>query len=97
MPKRVRLAPPPQTAMADTFSTWKTWFTEFRDRVGEGPLLIQGYDVTSLPDATKFGSVSSSDPFTSLIYIYDETSGPSLAFSDGTNWKEVHSPATTIS
>ena len=97
MPKRVRLAPPPQANIGDNFPSWKSWFTEFRDRVGEGPFLIQGYGVADLPDATQAGSSLSSDPFTSLIFIYNEVSGPSLAFSDGTNWKQAHSPSTTVS
>ena len=59
------------------------------DRVGEGPLLVQGYDVNDLPDASEWGSIDSDDPFSALIFIYNETGGPVWAGSDGTNWRRT--------
>lgn len=59
-------------------------------RLGDGPFLIQGYSVSALPDATAWGS---STEFSSIIYIYDETGGATLAFSDGTSWRRVQDRA----
>lgn len=56
------------------------------DRVGDGPFLIQGYSVTSLPPAANWAASTGTDPHTSLIFIPDESGGATLAFSDGTNW-----------
>lgn len=66
------------------------WLEQFYNRVGEGPFLLQGYSVNNLPDATKWGS---SDGFSSWIYVYDETGGATVAFSDGTNWRRVQDRA----
>ncbi len=66
-----------------------TYLTDIHRRVGESPFLIQGYDVANLPSAADWGSTASSDAFSSLIFIYNETGGAVLAFSDGTNWRRV--------
>ena len=72
--------PPPQIGI------W--WLERVFNRLGsgKGPLPIKGYAVASLPDATDWGDTSS---FSSIIYVYDETGGAVLAFSDGTNWRRV--------
>jgi hypothetical protein len=69
------------------------WLFRLSRRVGDGPILIQGYAVAGLPDAAEWGTTSSTDPFSSLIYVYDETGGATLAFSDGTNWRRVQDRA----
>ncbi len=46
----------------------------------EGPARIGNYYVGNLPDATTSGAGS-------IIYLTDETGGPVLAFSDGTDWR----------
>jgi hypothetical protein len=78
------IARPPATDNA-TFNLWlyRLWI---RLGLNEGPLPIKGYAVAALPDATIWGDTSS---FSSLIYVYDETGGAVLAFSDGTNWRRV--------
>lgn len=63
------------------------------ERVGEGPFLLQGYSVGALPDATKWGSSAAATAFSSLIFIYNETGGATLAFSNGTNWLRVQDRA----
>ena len=89
MRKRVRLSPPP-TNLGDTNSRpWFDWFNNVFSRLGEGPVLIQGYSVSVLPDATQYGNEGSEDPFSSVIFIRDEAGGSTLAFSDGTDWRRV--------
>ena len=61
------------------------WLNSIFNRVGSGPFLVQGYTVAALPDATESGSVGT-EPFSSIIFVSDESGGPTLAFSDGTNW-----------
>lgn len=61
------------------------WLNTIYNRVGEGPFLIQGYDINGLPDPSQFGSIGDS-PFSSWIFIKNESGGPTPAYSDGTNW-----------
>lgn len=63
-----------------------SWLEQLDTRVGEGPFLIKGYAVASLPPAAQWGSTND---FTSIIYVVDEVGGATLAFSDGTNWRRV--------
>jgi hypothetical protein len=64
------------------------WLNSIFNRVGGGPFLVQGYQVASLPDATSYGSTAG-DTFSALIFITDESGGPTMAFSDGTNWLRI--------
>lgn len=66
------------------------WLSMLDRRVGDGPFLIRGYTIAGLPPASEWGST---DDFTSIIYVLDETGGPTLAFSDGTNWRRVQDRA----
>lgn len=89
MPKRVQFNQPPTNTSDIQTRSWFDWFNSIFSRVGEGPLLIQGYAVASLPDVTINGNTGSTDPFSSIIFVRDETGGSSLAFSDGTNWRRL--------
>jgi hypothetical protein len=90
MPNRkVRLNPVPSPVLNMDDYRWRTWFSELRSRTGEGPLLVQGYSVASLPAAEDWGSIDPDDPFSSMIFIYDEAGGPVMAYSNGTNWLRV--------
>ena len=66
---------------------------EFKDqvfeRVGDGPFLVSGYDVNNLPDPTEWASIDPADPYSSMIFIYNEVGGPCFAGSDGTNWRRI--------
>ena len=93
MPKRVRLNPTPSNLEDVNTRPWFEWFRTVFERVGEGPLLVQGYVVASLPDVAIHGNTGSADPFSSLIFVSDETGGATLAFSDGTNWRRVQDRA----
>lgn len=86
--RRVRLDPTPDTINIPEHMR-RTSQEILRERVGEGPFLIQGYDKNSLPDATEWGSISPTDPFTSIIFVWNETGGETLAYSDGTDWRRV--------
>jgi len=89
MPRNVSLDPLQSTGMPELPDQLNRWLGQLYVRIGAGPFKVQGYAVASLPDATKYGSTSSSDPFSSLIFVYNETGGATLAFSDGTNWRRV--------
>ena len=64
-----------------------TWHTAFVIGGGDGvarfqnPLELKQYSKSSLPDATA-GSAR-------LIYVYDATGGPIVAYSDGGSWRRV--------
>lgn len=91
--QKVRLDPFQRRPAADTDATLEAVQEHIQQidlRLGAGPLLLQGYSVNSLPDANEWGS---SNEFSSLIYIHDETGGATLAFSDGTNWRRVQDRA----
>lgn len=45
----------------------------------EGPFVLASYTVAGVPTAVAGG----------LIYVSDETGGPVMAFSDGTNWRRM--------
>lgn len=79
----------PPTYVPDTDSSvWKKWFSKVFERVGEGAFSVQGYLVASLPPITNSGSTGT-NPFSSIIFVSDESGGATIAFSDGTNWRRV--------
>lgn len=94
MARKVQVPPPPNNVKDRDHYSWANWYVSMYERLGSGPLLIQGYSVSSLPAASEWGSISSPDPFTSIIFVYDETNGPIIAYSDGTAWKRVTDGAT---
>lgn len=53
-----------------------------------GPLKLASFNVADAPDEATWAG--------SLIYVPDETGGPTVAYSNGTNWKRVYDN-TTIS
>jgi hypothetical protein len=55
-----------------------------------GAARVGQYTVATVPSASTNGAGS-------IIYVSDEVGGACLAFSDGTDWKRVHDPLTTIS
>jgi hypothetical protein len=75
---------PPSRIIVDNFRL-SQWLDQLFSRIGNGPFKVKGYSVSSLPDAGDWGN----NDFSSLIYIYDETGGAVLAFSDGTTWRRV--------
>lgn len=91
MPDKVILNPPPNISTTEGESSWKTWFNSVHARVGEGPLLIQGYGQAGVPSVDDWGSLDTSDPFSSIIFVIDAFDGdvgtqPTIAFSNGTEW-----------
>ena len=93
MPKSVRFPPPPSNNRDLLSRGWLDWFTSIYQRVGEGPFRVQGYPVSGLPPISDTGSLVPANPYSSLIFVYDETGGATLAFSDGTNWRRVQDRA----
>ncbi len=87
-----KLDPAPVQVKDLTSPTWSKWFSKIQFNIGRGSIGIEGYAKAALPDATKLGS-SSSPAFSSIIFVYDEVGGPTLAFSNGTNWLRVQDRA----
>ena len=91
MVNKVRLDPYQRRPGEDpTIEAIQEHLQDIDNRLGAGPFLVQGYEIAALPDATQWGST---DAFSSLIYVWDETGGATLAFSDGTNWRRVQDRA----
>lgn len=44
----------------------------------DGPFRLKSYTVATLPDAADFRG--------GIVYVSNEISGPTIAYSDGTNW-----------
>lgn len=95
MPGRVVLSPPPNHVPDVNSQAWKTWFAEVRNRIGEGPLSIQGYGEAALPDPKQWGT-DSTDTFSSLIYINKSSGESVLAYSDGTKWIELGTSTPSV-
>jgi hypothetical protein len=90
--KKVRLSPPP-TGVVNPAVT-NSWLSTIYQRTGDGPLLIQGYSKANVPDATVWGSITTDNLFSSIIFVIDAGAGdPVLAFSDGTDWRRVDTRA----
>lgn len=49
----------------------------------EGAIRVKSYSKAALPSASGQGSGS-------MIHVYDDTAGSTLAFSDGGSWRRVH-------
>ncbi len=95
MSKKLNFSAPPSMVDIGLPFIWLKWFDSIFNRVGSGPLKIEGYSVSSLPTASNptpasdWGSLVSGSEFSSVIFVYDETGGATLAFSDGTNWRRA--------
>lgn len=68
----------------DLFSDWKTWARRLVGSLSQqrsvAPLPLAHYSVSSLPDANRDGM---------LIWVVDETGGPTVAFSADGDWRRV--------
>lgn len=91
MPRPV-LGPPPYHLPSVEDTLWRKWFNEVFDRFGGIPFGIEGSTVANLPAASNHGATTG-NPFTSLIFVSDETGGATIAFSDGTDWRRVQDRA----
>lgn len=90
--KKVRLSPPPTGVVNPAVAN--QWLSTIFQRTGDGPFLIQGYATANVPDATVWGSITTDNLFSSIIFVIDGAAGlPILAFSDGTNWLRVDNGA----
>ena len=93
MPKKDRISPPPSLFSSVFPDEWNRWFKTLHDMLGTSPLKVQAYSVADLATATlspaRWGELTAQDAFSSIVFVYDETGGPTLAFSDGTDWRRV--------
>lgn len=82
----VVLSPPPSYVKDTSDYIWTKWLNELFERIGtSGAISIRGFKVAGLPNPAAFGGAE----FSSLIYVSNESGGPTIAFSDGTNWRRV--------
>jgi len=88
MLNKITINPPPSNIQDFNHYSWRAWFVSVFNRIAPGPFALQGYSVATVPDANLWGDIVS-DQFSSLIFVYDESGGPVIAFSDGTNWRRV--------
>jgi hypothetical protein len=90
--KKVRLSPPPTGVVNPAVAN--QWLRTVFDRTGDGPLLIQGYARANVPDAQVWGSITTDNLFSSIIFVIDAGGAtPMLAFSNGTDWRRVDNGA----
>lgn len=93
MPNKDRIAPPPSLVPSGLPDIWTKWFRSIGDMLGVFPLKVQAFSVSNLTttelNPARWGNVTPKDAFSSIIFVYDETGGATLAFSDGTDWRRV--------
>ena len=93
MPNKDRISPPPSMVPSGLPDIWNKWFRSVGDFLGVFPLKVQAYSVADLATTdlspARWGSLVAGKQFSSLVFVYDETSGATLAFSDGTSWRRV--------
>lgn len=97
MPNKNRITPPPSHSIDLSSFEWNKWFNDLTAMLGTNPLKVQAYSVSDLTtddlDPARWGETTPKDAFSSLVFVYDEAGGPTLAFSDGTNWRRVQDRA----
>ena len=97
MPNKSRIIPPPVHVLDLTSFEWTKWFNDLTSMLGTNPLKIQAYSVANLAtadlDPARWGNTTPKDAFSSLVFVYDEAAGPTLAFSDGSDWRRVQDRA----
>lgn len=80
------------THNARLWSAERQAIEDFVQDVVHGPVFVPAFSVSKLPPAGEYSKVATSGG-THLIFVYDETGGPTIAFSDGTNWLRVQDRA----
>lgn len=97
MPNKSRITPPPSQLTDLTAFEWAKWFNDLAVMLGTSPLKIQAFSVADLAtdvlDPANWGNLTPKDAFSSLVFVYDETGGATLAFSDGSDWLRVQDRA----
>ena len=95
MSSKINLSPPPSIIDSGLSFAWLRWFEQIFDRLGSGPLKVNGYSRTNLPPAKDWGNTSvTGEEYSSIIFVHDAaTTGATLAYSDGVNWLNVQTGA----
>ena len=93
---KIELSPPPSSMESNIPQYFLRWFQQIFNRLGTGPFLVQGYNKADLVtgvdnplSADKWGNTSTTQSFSSIIYVADESGGATLAFSNGSDWLRV--------
>lgn len=92
--RKIKFQPPPNNVADINHYSWRSWFMSVFNRIGIGPFKIYGYKKADLPPPAEWSTLNT-DPnsaFSALVFIIDEDGGPSLSYSDGTNWVKVTTP-----
>lgn len=85
MPSRPILNPPPYHINDINRDEWKRWFENVFNRFGNPSFPVKGSTVANLPPADENADLTG-NPFTTIIFVVDSADGPTIAFSDGTDW-----------
>ena len=97
MPNKSRISPSPTHISDLTSFEWTKWFNSLTAMLGTSPLKVQAYSVADLAtddlDAARWGELTPKDAFSSIVFVYDESAGPTLAYSNGTDWLRVQDNA----
>ena len=83
---------------------WYTWFNGVYERLKKGPFKIDGFTVAQLNDPSALSKLRAQDHarvtgtaqeplFTNIVFVTNESGGPTMAFSDGVNWRRVQDRA----
>lgn len=86
---KIKTDPPPNQLLSYESFGWRKWFEGLFQRLGNEAFGIPGYSVATIPNPANWGSNVVTEPFSAIIYVYNEAGGAVLAFSDGTNWRRV--------
>ena len=97
MPNKSRISPPPVQLSDHSSFSWTKWFNDIADMLGVSPLKIQAFSVAQLGTQDlapeRWGDVVGTSAFSSLVFVYDESGGATLAFSDGSEWRRLQDRA----
>lgn len=86
---KTSLSPPPTLLDSGLPYQWTSWFEEIHQRLGYGVFAFRGYNKANLPDPRSWYSGKQGDSFTGMILVTDDSGGPTLAFSNGSNWLRI--------
>ena len=95
-------APPLSNAEGKLDYKWYTWFNGIYERLKKGPFKVDGFTVANLTNPTgnllakdfaRITGTAQQAVYTNIVFVINEVGGPTLAFSDGTNWRRVQDRA----
>lgn len=86
LPVSAAIPRPPDPKLGPLHAVLTSLITEILQFLSvKQPWQVARFVVAALPDATEWEG--------SLIYVTDETGGPTMAFSDGSDWLRIYDNA----